>query len=147
MVYSTLHHFTHCLSETFLLLLVWDCFYQFSFFVDQNVSSALVNTPRNKLKKGSAYHLDLLVVAAINIVLSVLGLPWVHGALPHSPLHAWALADREIIAVGHHVTERQVSLSLPLSSLSSLSLSLSSLSRSSFLVPLPLLPSGLWSVS
>lgn len=43
------------------------------FFMDQNISAALVNTPSNKLKKGAAYHLDLFVVALINIPLSLLG--------------------------------------------------------------------------
>ena len=43
------------------------------FFMDQNISAALVNTPSNKLKKGAAYHLDLFVVALINIPLSFLG--------------------------------------------------------------------------
>ena len=43
------------------------------FFMDQNISAALVNTPANKLKKGAAYHLDLFVVAIINIPLSLLG--------------------------------------------------------------------------
>ena len=43
------------------------------FFMDQNISAALVNTPSNKLKKGAAYHLDLFVVAIINIPLSLLG--------------------------------------------------------------------------
>uniref|UniRef100_A0A1I8JPW2 HCO3_cotransp domain-containing protein n=1 Tax=Macrostomum lignano TaxID=282301 RepID=A0A1I8JPW2_9PLAT len=49
------------------------------FFMDQNISSAMVNCPTNKLKKGSAYHLDLLVVALINGCLSCVGLPWIHG--------------------------------------------------------------------
>ncbi|CAH1244101.1 SLC4A11 [Branchiostoma lanceolatum] len=72
------------------------------FFMDQNISAAIVNNPAHKLKKGSAYHLDLLVVAAINTVLSLFGLPWVHGALPHSPLHVRALADVEVrVDQGH----------------------------------------------
>ncbi|XP_022107670.1 sodium bicarbonate transporter-like protein 11 isoform X2 [Acanthaster planci] len=65
------------------------------FFMDQNITGAMVNSPGNKLKKGSAYHLDLLVVAMLNCVLSMFGLPWLHGALPHSPLHVKALADKE----------------------------------------------------
>ncbi|CAG5077689.1 Oidioi.mRNA.OKI2018_I69.PAR.g8788.t1.cds [Oikopleura dioica] len=75
------------------------------FFMDQNISAALVNTPANKLKKGAAYHLDLLVVALINIPLSLFGLPWIHGALPHSPLHARALADITEKVEEGHVTE------------------------------------------
>jgi len=69
------------------------------FFVDQNVSAAFVNAPQNKLKKGSAYHWDLVVVALINGFFSLFNLPWLHAALPHSPLHVRALADVE-----QHVT-------------------------------------------
>nr|AKN21410.1 slc4a-4 [Schmidtea mediterranea] len=76
------------------------------FFMDQNVTSAMVNCPSNKLKKGSAYHWDLLIVAIINLVLSLFGLPWVHGTLPHSPLHVKALADlEERIDSGHRIYE------------------------------------------
>ncbi|XP_072172841.1 solute carrier family 4 member 11-like [Diadema setosum] len=72
------------------------------FFMDQNITSALVNNPANKLKKGTAYHLDLFVVALVNCVVSILGLPWVHAALPHSPLHVRALADvEERVDQGH----------------------------------------------
>merc|ERR1719431_31883 len=36
------------------------------FFMDQNISAAMVNSPENHLKKGNAYHWDLVVVALIN---------------------------------------------------------------------------------
>eukprot|EP00116_Pleurobrachia_bachei_P000366 sb/3460628/ len=65
------------------------------FFVEANVAASMVNNPHNKLQKGSAYHLDLLVTALINILLSVFGLPWMHACLPHSPMHVRALADIE----------------------------------------------------
>ena len=29
------------------------------FFMDQNISAAMVNSPENRLKKGNAYHWDL----------------------------------------------------------------------------------------
>ena len=32
------------------------------FFMDQNISAAMVNSPDNKLVKGNAYHWDLLVI-------------------------------------------------------------------------------------
>lgn len=55
-----------------------------------------------RLKKGTAQHLDLFVVAILNMFLSLVGLPWMHGALPHSPLHLRALADvEERVAQGH----------------------------------------------
>lgn len=72
------------------------------FFIDQNVSAALVNTPANKLKKGDAFHWDLLVVALINLCLSFLGFPWMHGILPHSPMHARALADMKPVPSSNH---------------------------------------------
>ncbi|KAK8769883.1 hypothetical protein V5799_013652 [Amblyomma americanum] len=75
------------------------------FFMDQNISAAMVNSPSNKLKKGTAYHLDLLVVAVLNCGLSVFGLPWMHGVLPHSPLHARCLADLEERVDQGHVHE------------------------------------------
>lgn len=72
------------------------------FFMDQNISAAMVNAPQNRLKKGCAYHLDLLVVAILNGFLTLYGLPMMHGVLPHSPLHARSLADiEERVEEGH----------------------------------------------
>ncbi|OQR76210.1 sodium bicarbonate transporter protein 11-like, partial [Tropilaelaps mercedesae] len=73
------------------------------FVLDQNISVALVDTPAHKLTKGSAYDWDIFVVALLNAFLSMFGLPWMHGVLPHSPLHAIALADSEEIVVEGHV--------------------------------------------
>ncbi|CAI4222695.1 unnamed protein product [Auanema sp. JU1783] len=74
----------------------------FLFFIDQNITSAIVNNSQNKLKKGQTQNLDLFVVAMLNIGLSLVGLPWMHGALPHSPLHLRALADvEERVSQGH----------------------------------------------
>ncbi len=63
------------------------------FFLDQNISSILVNRPENKLRKGPGYNLDLVVVSVIVVIQSIFGMPWTHAALPHSPLHARQLAD------------------------------------------------------
>ena len=65
------------------------------FFMDQNISAAMVNSPENHLKKGNAYHWDLVVVAIINVITSICGLPFMHAVLPHSPLHVQCLADKE----------------------------------------------------
>jgi len=65
------------------------------FFLDQNISALLVNRPENRLFKGPGYHLDLLIVAVLVAGTSIFGLTWTHAALPHSPLHARALADTE----------------------------------------------------
>ena len=64
-------------------------------FIDQSISVALVSIPENKLKKGSYYHSDLALLAIINFILSILGLPWIHGALPHTSMHAKALSVTE----------------------------------------------------
>lgn len=64
-------------------------------FLIQNIASMLVNKPENKLEKGPGYYLDLLVLSGIIIVQSLLGMPWVHAALPYSPLHARQIADVE----------------------------------------------------
>ncbi|XP_060064825.1 solute carrier family 4 member 11-like [Ylistrum balloti] len=72
------------------------------FFMDQNISAALVNAPQNKMKKGTSYHWDLVVVGLINMLHSLVAFPWVHAALPHSPLHVRALADvEERVDQGH----------------------------------------------
>ncbi|UXI18098.1 rapamycin-insensitive companion of mTOR-like [Sarcoptes scabiei] len=75
------------------------------FFMDQNISAAMVNNPCNKLKKGCAYHLDLFVVGILNGFLSLYAFPWMHGVLPHSPLHVRSLADVEERVDQGHVYE------------------------------------------
>ena len=65
------------------------------FYIDQNICGAMVNNAPFKLKKGDYFHLDLLVLALINALLSLTGLPWMQGKLPHSHLHSKALADYE----------------------------------------------------
>lgn len=75
------------------------------FFMDQNISAAMVNAPQNKLKKGCAYHLDLLVVGILNGFLTMYGFPMMHGVLPHSPLHVRCLADIEERLEDGHLLE------------------------------------------
>lgn len=93
------------------------------FFMDQNISVRLVNSPDNKLKKGPAYNLDMVALGIItggksislwvsvfnlpcfliillNIdpyfaVLSIFGLPWMCGATVQSMNHVRAMADYE----------------------------------------------------
>ncbi|KAF8566334.1 hypothetical protein P879_07143, partial [Paragonimus westermani] len=76
------------------------------FYMEQNIASAIVNSPANKLRKGPANHWDLLMISLINLCLSLCCLPWVHVALPHSPLHVKALADtEERVEMGHHIRQ------------------------------------------
>ena len=65
------------------------------FFMDQNITSQILNAPTNKLEKGCAPHLDIFWIGIINCILSLFGLPWMHAVLPHSPLHVVCLADIE----------------------------------------------------
>ncbi|XP_077555795.1 na[+]-driven anion exchanger 1 isoform X5 [Haemaphysalis longicornis] len=45
-------------------------------FMDQQITAVIINRKENKLKKGCGYHLDLLVLAVLIAICSVLGLPW-----------------------------------------------------------------------
>ncbi|CAD5224478.1 unnamed protein product [Bursaphelenchus okinawaensis] len=65
------------------------------FFMDQLIVTNTVDNNQNNLQKGSASNWDLVIVAIMNVVLSVLGLPWMHGALPQAFMHLKALADVE----------------------------------------------------
>ena len=59
-----------------------------------------------RLKKGCTYSWDLMIIGVINGVFTFFGLPMVHGALPHSPLHARALADLEDYVEQGHVYQK-----------------------------------------
>ncbi|EFP07596.1 CRE-ABTS-3 protein [Caenorhabditis remanei] len=108
----------------------------FLFFIDQNITSAIVNNTQNKLKKGTSHNLDLFVVALLNMFLSVFGLPWMHGALPHSPLHLRALADVEERVSQGHVHE--VIMNVRETRLASLIAHVMILVSMFFLIPYPL---------
>jgi len=64
------------------------------FWLDQNISVRAVNAC--DLKKGEAYHWDLLVLSAIVGMLSVSGLPWTCAATVQSLNHVRSLADIEV---------------------------------------------------
>ena len=67
--------------ETVCLALVLGFSLSLLFFMDQNISAAMVDSPDNKLVKGNAYHWDLLLIALINGVLCIFGLPFMHAGL------------------------------------------------------------------
>lgn len=69
-------------------------------FLDQNITTRLVNAPSHKLKKGPGFHLDLLVVGLITAVCSVFGLPWIVAATVHSLNHVKSLADVDVVDQG-----------------------------------------------
>ncbi|XP_066534968.1 sodium bicarbonate transporter-like protein 11 isoform X5 [Hoplias malabaricus] len=76
-------------------------------FIDQNIVVSLTNAPENRLLKGTAYHWDLTLSGLINILMSVLGLPWMHAAFPHSTLHVRQLAIVEERVEGGHLYETE----------------------------------------
>jgi mannitol/fructose-specific phosphotransferase system IIA component (Ntr-type) len=61
-------------------------------YLDQNITVRLVNNPEYKLKKGSGYHLDLMVVSLLIAVCSLFGLPWMVAATVRSLNHVRSLA-------------------------------------------------------
>jgi len=77
-------------------------------FIDQNVCTYIVERPENKLRKGTAYSWNMVVVGILNIIASVLGIPWMYAGLPHSLLHVYALADVEEQQVMGRVSYRIV---------------------------------------
>lgn len=69
-------------------------------FLDQNITTRLVNSPDYKLKKGGGYHLDLAIVGLIVLVGSFFGLPWIVAATVHSLNHVKSLAKTKVMNTG-----------------------------------------------
>ncbi|XP_037635666.1 sodium bicarbonate transporter-like protein 11 isoform X1 [Sebastes umbrosus] len=79
-------------------------------FIDQNIVISLTHVPEHRLLKGTAFHWDLMLTGFINILMSCLGLPWMHAAFPHSSLHARQLAKVEQHVENGHVYTTIVSV-------------------------------------
>ncbi|XP_068571249.1 solute carrier family 4 member 11-like isoform X2 [Cebidichthys violaceus] len=79
-------------------------------FIDQNIVISLTHVPEHKLLKGTAFHWDLMLTGFINILMSCLGLPWMHAAFPHSSLHARQLAKVETHVENGHLSTTIVSV-------------------------------------
>jgi hypothetical protein len=67
-------------------------------FLDQNLTARVVNNPRYKLKKGrdkesmvDGTHGDMLVIAILTALTSIVGLPWMVGATTRSIAHVRSL--------------------------------------------------------
>ncbi|XP_018568879.1 sodium bicarbonate cotransporter 3 isoform X2 [Anoplophora glabripennis] len=45
-------------------------------FMDQQITSVIINRKEYKLKKGCGYHLDLFILSILIQICSVMGLPW-----------------------------------------------------------------------
>lgn len=71
------------------------------FYLDQNISVRAAS--RTGLRKGSAYHLDLLVLALVVGALSACGLPWTCAATVQSLNHVRALSTVALDQDGREV--------------------------------------------
>ncbi|EDL94108.1 solute carrier family 4, sodium bicarbonate cotransporter, member 7, isoform CRA_a [Rattus norvegicus] len=60
-------------------------------FMDQQITAVIINRKEHKLKKGAGYHLDLLMVAVMLGVCSIMGLPWFVAATVLSISHVNSL--------------------------------------------------------
>merc|ERR1719207_158533 len=70
-------------------------------YLDQNLTSMLINRKDHNLKKPPAYHLDLLVCGLIVYpVCGFLGLPFTHAATVRSITHLKSLTDYETQHLG-----------------------------------------------
>lgn len=69
-------------------------------FFDQNITTRLVNSKDNKMKKGYGYHVDLLIVAFNTAVFSMLGMPWLVAATVRSVNHLRSLTTFETVKEG-----------------------------------------------
>lgn len=79
-------------------------------FLDQNITTRLVNAKHHKLKKGSGYHLDLFIVGLIVLASSLFGLPWIVAATVHSLNHVRSLANHRVVDEGGQLREQIVSV-------------------------------------
>ena len=67
-------------------------------YLDQNLTSLLINRKDHNLRKPPAYHLDLLVCGVLVYpVCSIFGLPFTHAATVRSMTHLIALSTRETV--------------------------------------------------
>jgi hypothetical protein len=69
-------------------------------FLDQNITTRIVNSPDYKLRKGGGYHLDLAIVGLIVLVGSFFALPWIVAATVHSMSHVKSLAETKVVDLG-----------------------------------------------
>ncbi|XP_077992910.1 solute carrier family 4 member 11-like [Glandiceps talaboti] len=92
-------------GSAFAIGAVLGIFHSLLIFVDHSIAESIACAPDHKLKKGTAFHWDLVVVACLNSLSSLCGWPMVHGKLPHTPMHVKNLADtEERVVQGYVVT-------------------------------------------
>ncbi len=79
-------------------------------FLDQNITTRLVNAKHHRLRKGSGYHQDLFVVGLIILIASLFGLPWIVAATVHSLNHVRSLAKHQVVSKNGERREEIVSV-------------------------------------
>ncbi len=78
-------------------------------YLDQNITSRLVNSPDHNLRKGGGYHLDLAIVGGLIGFCSCFGLPWLVAATVRSLNHVRSLATtEEVITPSGQARERVI---------------------------------------
>lgn len=78
-------------------------------FMDQNITTRLIISKENKLKKGSGLHLDMFVVAGVTAITSLLGMPWMVAATVRSLAHLRSLKLYKITEVPGDSSEQKES--------------------------------------
>jgi hypothetical protein len=78
-------------------------------YLDQNLTSLLINRKDHNLKKPAAYHLDMLVCGVfIYPICAFLGLPFTHAATVRSMAHLNSLMTREEVELPNGKTTTKV---------------------------------------
>merc|ERR1719502_547368 len=79
-------------------------------YMDQNLTSLLINRKDHNLRKPPGYHLDLLVCGVfVYPICALLGLPFTHAATVRSMTHLISLSTRETVALEGGGTTSKVS--------------------------------------
>lgn len=60
-------------------------------FLDQNITTRLLDAPENKLRKGCGYHLDLAILGLLMVLSAVAGAPWMVASTVPSLAHVRSL--------------------------------------------------------
>ena len=80
-------------------------------YLDQNITSRLINKSENGLKKRPGYHLDMFVLALLVLICSMLGLPWMCAATVRSINHLVALTTtKQVVTKTGHTEDRPTSV-------------------------------------
>jgi hypothetical protein len=80
-------------------------------YLDQNITSRIINESDEPLAKGRGYHVDLMIVGGLTFAFSLFGLPWIVAATVHSVNHLKGLSGiREVAGtMKRYVIENRVS--------------------------------------